>query len=453
MRGPVSYDLVSLLKDCYVVWPRQQLLAWLDRYREKARSRGHQRSARAATNSLRWFDRMGLQRHLKVLGIFARLWHRDGKSGYLGDLPRVLDYTLQVTVDAAGARRIRRIPAAPGRAGILRRLAPRGPCALKSMILAAGRGERMRPLTEKLPKPMLEVGGHRLIEYHLAALVNLGVRDVVINLSWHGDRIREALGDGSVARPHDPLQRGGARAARHRRRHCSLRCRSSAMRHSSSSNGDVWSDFALQALRPPHGFARAPRPGRKPGAPSGRRLRRSTPGGRATAGPERLTFSGISVLDPRLFDGCEHGSLRAEAVARDGACRGPAHRAAPRAAPGGMSARRQGSRRSMLISASARRGIPSSRRRSAKMAVSPSRDATQVADLKGIPIAGRAATREQRRKIRHAAGLHGDPRRHQESRPAACPSRRARSRAGCGRRSRRGRALTSRCGRPCASTG
>ena len=46
---------------------------------------------------LRWFDRMGLQRHLKVLGIFARLWHRDGKSGYLGDLPRVLDYTLQVT--------------------------------------------------------------------------------------------------------------------------------------------------------------------------------------------------------------------------------------------------------------------------------------------------------------------------------------------------------------------
>ena len=46
---------------------------------------------------LGWFDRMGLQRHIKVLGIFARLWHRDGKPGYLGDLPRVLDYTLDVT--------------------------------------------------------------------------------------------------------------------------------------------------------------------------------------------------------------------------------------------------------------------------------------------------------------------------------------------------------------------
>ncbi len=64
------------------------------------------------------------------------------------------------------------------------------------MILAAGRGERMRPLTEKLPKPLLEVGGHRLIEFHLAALVKHGIRDVVINLSWYGERIREALGDG-----------------------------------------------------------------------------------------------------------------------------------------------------------------------------------------------------------------------------------------------------------------
>ena len=66
------------------------------------------------------------------------------------------------------------------------------------MILAAGRGERMRPLTDKLPKPMLEVGGYRLIEYHLASLAALGVRDVVINLSWQGERIREALGDGAV---------------------------------------------------------------------------------------------------------------------------------------------------------------------------------------------------------------------------------------------------------------
>ena len=95
-QGPISYDLVSLLKDCYVVWPKKRLLAWLDRYREKAAAAGLD-VGRDRAEFLRGFDRMGLQRHLKVLGIFARLWHRDGKSGYLGDLPRVLDYTLEVT--------------------------------------------------------------------------------------------------------------------------------------------------------------------------------------------------------------------------------------------------------------------------------------------------------------------------------------------------------------------
>ncbi len=96
VQGPVSYDLVSLLKDCYVVWPRMQMLGWLDRYRERARAAGIDVGA-DREQFLRWFDRMGLQRHLKVLGIFARLWHRDGKPGYLGDLPRVLDYALAVT--------------------------------------------------------------------------------------------------------------------------------------------------------------------------------------------------------------------------------------------------------------------------------------------------------------------------------------------------------------------
>ena len=96
VRGPISYDLVSLLKDCYVVWPKKRVLGWLDRYREGAAAAGLD-VGRNRAEFLRWFDRMGLQRHLKVLGIFSRLWHRDGKSGYLGDLPRVLDYTLEVT--------------------------------------------------------------------------------------------------------------------------------------------------------------------------------------------------------------------------------------------------------------------------------------------------------------------------------------------------------------------
>jgi N-acetylmuramate 1-kinase len=96
VQGPISYDLVSLLKDCYVVWPRARLLAWLDRYRAGAAAAGLDVGA-DREQFLGWFDRMGLQRHLKVLGIFARLWHRDGKPGYLGDLPRVLDYALAVT--------------------------------------------------------------------------------------------------------------------------------------------------------------------------------------------------------------------------------------------------------------------------------------------------------------------------------------------------------------------
>jgi N-acetylmuramate 1-kinase len=96
VRGPVTYDLVSLLKDCYVVWPRKRLFAWLDRYRERAAAAGID-VGESRDEFVRWFDRMGLQRHLKVLGIFSRLWHRDGKSGYLADLPRVLDYTLEAT--------------------------------------------------------------------------------------------------------------------------------------------------------------------------------------------------------------------------------------------------------------------------------------------------------------------------------------------------------------------
>src|SRR5688572_32125192 len=67
---------------------------------------------------------------------------------------------------------------------------------MKAMILAAGRGERMRPLTDITPKPLLDVGGKRLIEYHLESLAKAGVRDVVINLSWLGEQIRTVLGEG-----------------------------------------------------------------------------------------------------------------------------------------------------------------------------------------------------------------------------------------------------------------
>lgn len=91
VQGPVTYDLVSLLKDCYIRWPTAQVQSWALQYRQRLISaRIH--AGRDDAQFLQWFDWMGLQRHIKVLGIFARLWYRDGKRGYLKDLPLVLDY-------------------------------------------------------------------------------------------------------------------------------------------------------------------------------------------------------------------------------------------------------------------------------------------------------------------------------------------------------------------------
>jgi aminoglycoside/choline kinase family phosphotransferase len=89
--GPVTYDVVSLLKDCYIAWPAARVRGWALAFRDSLLERGF--AAGSAPQFLRWFDLIGLQRHIKVLGIFARLYYRDGKPGYLKDLPRVLDYT------------------------------------------------------------------------------------------------------------------------------------------------------------------------------------------------------------------------------------------------------------------------------------------------------------------------------------------------------------------------
>jgi len=91
LRGPIGYDLVSLLKDCYISWPRERVLEWVSGYRSLLQSRGG-RVGGSPAQFLRWFDLIGVQRHIKVLGIFARLWYRDGKPGYLRDLPLTLDY-------------------------------------------------------------------------------------------------------------------------------------------------------------------------------------------------------------------------------------------------------------------------------------------------------------------------------------------------------------------------
>lgn len=178
---------------------------------------------------------------------------------------------------------------------------------MNAMILAAGRGERMRPLTEKLPKPMLEVGGHRLIEYHLAALHDHGVREIVINLSWQGNRIREALGDGTALglsiryseEGPEPLGTGGGLFA-------ALPLLGAAP--FLVVNGDIWTDFPLRALTlPPESLAHLVLVGNPEHHPGGDFA--LAPGGRVVDGADTLTFSGISILDPRLFEGCAPGAF------------------------------------------------------------------------------------------------------------------------------------------------
>lgn len=175
------------------------------------------------------------------------------------------------------------------------------------MILAAGRGERMRPLTERLPKPLLAAGGHRLIEYHLAALQKHGFHDVVINLSWFGERIQEALGDGQAhglairysEEGPEPLGTGGGLLA--------------ALPLLGSEpflviNGDVWSDFTLATLKPQQDslahLVLVENPEHHPGGDFG-----IDASGYLHAGQARLTYSGISVIDPQLFAGCERGAF------------------------------------------------------------------------------------------------------------------------------------------------
>ena len=100
--GPVTYDLVSLLKDCYVEWPASRVRTWALQYREQLLAKGFPLDA-TEPKFIRWFDLVGLQRHIKVLGIFARLYYRDGKSQYLKDLPRVLRYVRDAALNYAEA--------------------------------------------------------------------------------------------------------------------------------------------------------------------------------------------------------------------------------------------------------------------------------------------------------------------------------------------------------------
>lgn len=93
--GAITYDLVSLLKDAYISWDEEQIIDWLARYWQVAKKQGLPVPA-DFSEFYRDFEYMGAQRHIKVLGIFARLYHRDGKEGYLKDMPLVMHYLRKV---------------------------------------------------------------------------------------------------------------------------------------------------------------------------------------------------------------------------------------------------------------------------------------------------------------------------------------------------------------------
>lgn len=176
---------------------------------------------------------------------------------------------------------------------------------MKAMVLAAGRGERMRPLTDTAPKPLLAAGGKPLIGYVLAALARAGIRDIVVNLSWLGDQIRAALGTGAeyglrltyIDEGPVALETGGGIF--------------NALPLLGSApflvvNGDVWTDFAFGSLtlddRADARIVLVPNAPHHPRGDFGLEgdsvVRSET---------ERYTYSGIGLYRPEFFAGCRPG--------------------------------------------------------------------------------------------------------------------------------------------------
>jgi MurNAc alpha-1-phosphate uridylyltransferase len=173
---------------------------------------------------------------------------------------------------------------------------------MKALVFAAGLGERMRPLTDRTPKPLLDAGGKPLIAWHLEKLAAMGVDEVVVNTSWLAPRFPEMLGDGSrwglrLRSSYEgpaPLETGGG------------------MLHALpllgdapflAVNGDIWTDFDFARLpREPRGDAHLVLVGNPEHHPQGD-FALHADGSVAGEGPSRLTFAGVGVYRPRLLDG------------------------------------------------------------------------------------------------------------------------------------------------------
>jgi MurNAc alpha-1-phosphate uridylyltransferase len=177
---------------------------------------------------------------------------------------------------------------------------------MKAMVLAAGRGERLRPLTDTVPKPLVQVAGKPLIAWHLTALARAGVREVVVNLSWLGEQLRAALGDGrsfGVAIRYSeegpvPLETGGGIF------------RALPLLGSEPFlvvNGDIWTDLPFGSLTlAPDALAHlalVPNPPHHPRGDFGL----EPPGLVVARDSDRFTYCGVGLYRPEFFDGCQPG--------------------------------------------------------------------------------------------------------------------------------------------------
>ena len=178
----------------------------------------------------------------------------------------------------------------------------------RAMVLAAGRGERMRPLTLTVPKPLLPVGGKPLIVWHIEKLAAHGVTELAINLSWLSAKLRDALGDGSAlgVRIHwfdegpEPLDAaGGIRNA----------LDFFAGEPFAAVNADIWTDYTLPPLEPAKGrlahLVLVANPAEHPNGDFGLEC-----GEARITGAERFTFSGIASYRPELFASLKPGRAK-----------------------------------------------------------------------------------------------------------------------------------------------
>lgn len=187
---------------------------------------------------------------------------------------------------------------------------------MKAMILAAGKGERLRPLTLHTPKPLVRAGGVPLIEYHLRALAVAGFTEIVINHAWLGQQIEDYVGDGArfgvsiqYSAEGEPLETGGGIVK--------------ALPLLGDKpfvvvNGDIWTDYDFARLRQPlAGLAHLVLVDNPEHHPSGDFYLSEGHVRDAVPGVDTLTYSGIAVLSPALFDGAPAGAFKLAPLLRN----------------------------------------------------------------------------------------------------------------------------------------